>query len=568
MKNDTNDDYLDELAMEIGEPLPNLNSPKESSPTDQSPKDDLDPNPYTSEVNYPEKQSINTKTTINPSQTAQILTDFTTSNSTDVTVMENDDTRRILNPETPRETAQIFINEQFRSLGIRSLQCVQSSDTFFYWKNNHYRQACDREIQARLANFLQTSWKIKPAKGIEPETLVHFNTSRMKENEILNALKNICSEGVLEDPGAGPSWIFNLDENIPDPSMVIPFKNKLLSINHFLNDGNPKNCLFPLTPKYFDLSQIPFNIEEHDHGRLKPIKLINFLLDVFDGDESAVTLLQQWIGYCLTTMTFAQKILLIIGPPRSGKGTIARVIQEMLSPANYTNPSANSLANDFPLEDWVNKRLAILGDARFGDKKQAVKEILLQISGGDRVNVRRKHTTTLGGMIIPAKIMVLSNEMPSLTDNSGALASRFLYLKMTKTRIGEKDPDLFERDLKPEIPLIFWWALDGLRDLMLKKKKDFVQADTGKDSALAMKRYQAPLKSFIEEKCNIRNELLIPTETLMNAYNLWCEEYGIVKMNPVYFGRNLREQAPSVFRQKKGASEIPHYMTISLKDRS
>jgi putative DNA primase/helicase len=551
-KNNSNfdDEFMEELAME--ENQKSLANPLNSSTTlNQSPIEEL---------NQTKTQSASDKSSKNHLNPPNEVSD-----------MDSLDTRRILNPETPRETAQLFIQEEFFKNGMKILQCVPSSNEFYVWTDNFYQPICEREVQAKLARFLQFSWKKIKAKDLskgEEFEIVPFNTSRMKENEVLNALKNICSEGVKQDPAKGPSWLFQIAEELPDPSMIIPFKNKLLSITHFLKSGNAAECLLPLNPKLFDLSQIPFDIISSDHGRLKPVKFIAFLESVFDGDQSAITLLQQWIGYCLTNMTFAQKILLIIGPPRSGKGTIAKVIQTMLGEANFTNPSANSLINDFPLEDWINKRLAILGDARFGDKKQAVKEILLQVSGADRVNVRRKHTTTLTGMVIPTKIMVLSNEMPTLKDNSGALASRFLYLKMTKSFLGSEDPDLFERDLLPEIPLVFWWALDGLRELMLKKKKDFIQAETGKETAQEMKRYQSPVRAFIDEKCNLGDHLMVPTLTFQNAYKKWCEDFDITPLDDANLGKHLRYIYQSIHRAKKGAAEIPHYMSISLKDRS
>ena len=43
------------------------------------------------------------------------------------------------------------------------------------------------------------------------------------------------------------------------------------------------------------------------------------------GDSESIAALQEWFGYCLTNDTRQQKILMIVGPKRSGKGTIARV---------------------------------------------------------------------------------------------------------------------------------------------------------------------------------------------------------------------------------------------------
>ena len=54
-------------------------------------------------------------------------------------------------------------------------------------------------------------------------------------------------------------------------------------------------------------------------------------------------LLQEWVGYLLTQDTRQHKILLIVGPPRSGKGTIGRVLRELLGHENVVGPTLSSL---------------------------------------------------------------------------------------------------------------------------------------------------------------------------------------------------------------------------------
>lgn len=490
--------------------------------------------------------------------------------------MDSLDSRRILNPETPRETAQIFINDQYRSIGIRSIQCVTANRQFYEYHNGFYRTIDDLKVQADIARFLNASFKVKKDKslGIEKDLIVPFNTNSSKEKEVMNALKCIASEGIDEDPAIKPTWIFNLNPDLDDPNQIIPFKNKLLSIQSFLKEGDPHSCLNELTPKFFNCSQIPFNIDPQHHGTLRPVKFIQFLENIFDEDfddannRQSITFLQQWFGYCLTNMTWAQKILLIVGPPRSGKGTIANVMQTMLGEANFTNPSAASLTERFPLESWINKRLVIFGDARFGDKKDTVKEILLQVSGGDRVNVDRKNKSILSGVVLPAKIMILSNSLPKFRDEGAAFSSRFLTLKLEKTFIGKEDKDLFERDLKPEIPLIFWWALDGLRDLMAKGS--FVQPESGKDSIAKMKSYESPVKDFADQKCVLDKSEWIPKKTLFNLYEVWCKENEIRTLEYNTFCDHVTSVCPAVKVRKMGTdpNRVPCFSGICHKDRS
>jgi putative DNA primase/helicase len=55
-------------------------------------------------------------------------------------------------------------------------------------------------------------------------------------------------------------------------------------------------------------------------------------------DVEAIETLQEWCGYCLTTDTRQQKIFLVVGPKRSGKGTIARVLTKTARATECLHP--------------------------------------------------------------------------------------------------------------------------------------------------------------------------------------------------------------------------------------
>lgn len=73
--------------------------------------------------------------------------------------------------------------------------------------------------------------------------------------------------------------------------------------------------------------------------------------------------LRTWFGYCLTGDTSQQKMLLIVGPKRSGKGTIARVLTRLIGNGNVSGPTTSSLAGPFGLQPLIGKTLAIVSDA-------------------------------------------------------------------------------------------------------------------------------------------------------------------------------------------------------------
>src|SRR5262249_28771189 len=154
--------------------------------------------------------------------------------------------------------------------------------------------------------------------------------------------------------------------------------------------------------------------------------------------EQPKDLLQEFLGYLLTPETRYQKILLLVGPKRSGKGTIARVIEELVGKQSVCNPTLSSLCTQFGLQTMIGNSVAIIMDARFGGRSDmaVVAERLLSISGEDKQTVPQKYKQDWNGYL-KVRFVILTNELPQITDMSGALSSRFLVLPMTNSFYGK-----------------------------------------------------------------------------------------------------------------------------------
>src|SRR5262249_16217788 len=160
---------------------------------------------------------------------------------------------------------------------------------------------------------------------------------------------------------------------------------------------------------------------------------LTFLGELWPGDSESIDTLQEWFGYSLTPDTRHQKILLLLGPPRSGKGVIARVLRGLVGPGNVAGPTLSSLAERFRLSPLLGKPVAIVSDARLGGRTDAatITERLLSISGEDALTVDRKNLSPLTAKLT-ARFMLLTNELPKVADSSGALPGRMIVLRLTK----------------------------------------------------------------------------------------------------------------------------------------
>ena len=137
-------------------------------------------------------------------------------------------------------------------------------------------------------------------------------------------------------------------------------------------------------------------------------------------DETAIALLQEYFGYVLCGRLDMQKMLMLIGPTRSGKGTIARVLTKLMGGRrNVAGPTLASMSTNFGLSPLIGKPLAIISDARLGNvPSHTVVERLLSITGEDPLDIDRKYREHWTGKL-PTRFVVMTNELPKFSDSSG-----------------------------------------------------------------------------------------------------------------------------------------------------
>jgi putative DNA primase/helicase len=255
-------------------------------------------------------------------------------------------------------------------------------------------------------------------------------------------------------------------------------------------------------------------------------------------------LLQEYIGYILSGRTDMQKMLLLIGPTRSGKGTIARMLAALVGRGHVVGPTLASLGTNFGLSPLLGRPLAVVSDARLSGNSptSTIVERLLSITGEDMLTVDRKYREPWSGKL-PSRFVILSNELPKFRDSSGAIANRLLILQMTNSFLGREDQTLDGR-LADELPGILMWALEGLDRLVHNGR--FTVPGASADAATLMMDLASPMSAFVRDRCVRKPNANVVIDDIYAAWKDWAEENGHIAGAKSTFGRDLRAVVPEL----------------------
>jgi putative DNA primase/helicase len=448
--------------------------------------------------------------------------------------------RPVLPTDNPLVVVEAFVKAKFQTAtGDRTLHYYRGG--YYRWCGTHYEQVEAKENRSLLYHFLKDALTFG-ANGLPKP----FKPDPTKIYKIMDAL-----EGAIYLPGKAqaPFWC-PMVANRPCREAsrgLIPCKNGVLDVEtRELREHNPY---------FFNLNCLPF---DYDPDAPKPVRWMKFVHELWPEDKQARETLQETFGLFLTPDTRHQKIVLVVGPKRSGKGTTGRVLTAMLGGDNVANPTLASLNTNFGLWPLIDKSVAIISDARLGKDTNTVAERLLSISGEDRLTIDRKYQEPWNGRL-GVRFLIQSNELPRIADASGALASRFVVLMLDKTFYGKEDLTLTDK-LIEELPGILNWALAGMD--RLRSRGHFEMPKSSLDAIRQLEELASPVQAFIRDWCEVGKDKEINTRVLYQAYALWCEQGGHQKGSNIVFGRNLRAVLPQASTHGHGQSR--HFVGLAL----
>jgi putative DNA primase/helicase len=139
--------------------------------------------------------------------------------------------------------------------------------------------------------------------------------------------------------------------------------------------------------------------------------------------------------------------------------------------------------------------------------------------------------------------MLISNELPRLADQSGALPSRLIILRLTKSFLGCEDRSLFGRLVK-ELPEILLWAVEGWSQL--RNRGHFIQPKSGRELVRLIGDLSSPIRAFIRDRCQTGSHCEVQRDLLYLDWQHWCSQNGRPVTNAHVFGRDLHAAVPKL----------------------
>ena len=400
----------------------------------------------------------------------------------------------------PMNHARTFLDNFYSS--EEGYRLVHYADDFFIYVGTHYEVIEEQTIRSKVYAFLDRCKK--PAKQ---GALAPFNPSPASVSGAIDAIKSIVH--LANHPNTKPPiWLEDYAQTKPLASKLVSLTNGLFHLED--------SILIPHSLGFFTQNSLPF---AYDQLAVCPT-WDTFLKSVWSDDQESIDTLQEMFGYILSGDTRQQKFFNIIGPRRSGKGTINKVLVALLGQHNTVAPELGELCDTFGLQPWLGKLLASFTDARAPERnRSAVVSQLLRIVGGDTITVNRKNKEAWNGYL-PTRLVIYSNEVLQLTENSNALTGRMIVLKMTRSFFNKEDTELAHK-LEQELGGIFNWAMEGLKR-RIARGGHFVQPHSGKEYLDLMAELGNPMGSFAADALEFDPLLYVKKEDVFACWKHWA----------------------------------------------
>ncbi len=413
-----------------------------------------------------------------------------------------------------------------------------------------YEVLAEQELDGDLWRFLDGVRVRAPGDPGEPDRLTPLLVTHERVVGVRRALhtRDLLPRVTV----APPAWL--ADDPGWAPLATVACPNGIVH----LVDGT---CA-PPTPALWATQRLAVPYEAHAPT---PTAWLRFVDEVFAGEAAAIATLQELMGYLLTPDTRRHKLFLLVGPPRSGKGTIGRVLRGLLGADQVAAPSLADLERPFGLATLLGKSLAILGDARLADRRGGgeLEARLLSLSGEDALDIARKYLPTV--TVVPtARVLIISNQVPAFADVSGALAARFVVLRTRRSFLAREDLTL-DAQLRAELPGILQWAIAGWR--RLQGAAGFATPASVAADHADLQGLASPVAQFVEAHLRLDPGGAAPVDAVFACWRRWCEATGHRWPGSVQaLGRDLRALLGDVELRQRGSgsarARVYHGVTL------
>jgi len=238
--------------------------------------------------------------------------------------------------------------------------------------------------------------------------------------------------------------------------------------------------------------------------------------------EDKQILLQQFVGYCLSSSTAYQKALFLVGEGGAGKSTFTDTLLMIMGEKATSSINLDTLYGQYGMKGIVGKRLNVVEEVS-GNYYESDK--LKRIISGEKVtiDIKYKDQFTFRPQV---KFIFSVNSIPRVSDTSTATERRMIVVGFLNNFKENPNIDLRERDglIIKEASGIFNWMVEGTK--ILREKKGFIITQEQRRMLNEYRQENSSVEGFIADCVLLDPDESIDVPTLYSEYKKWNQSDG------------------------------------------
>lgn len=363
---------------------------------------------------------------------------------------------------------------------------IADDNDIYVFTGNYYHLLSESEFSRYFSEYWRINWN-------------NYCTGHAKE-----AYKQLRDKYRVEP---------NRINNYPN---YVPFLNGLFNIITMqLESGSPD--LYITNP-------IPFN---YTNGNCP---LFRYAMQNIFPDELKRNKVLCFIAYCLTNSIHKQIAQLWVGPPKSGKTTLAEFIRKLQPNAVSSIPFKDIVSDKGAICGLKGKRLNISSEIGGSFLKQVGIDRIKALITVETLNGRDAYRRREEWLNI-TKFIFTSNNLPSPHNADKAFYRRFQFIEFSEDFTGREDPTLFNDILENEAPQVISYILS-----FLPKVDELFKVDI-EEMEKKWNQYSNSLQNYFNERIQTDENSSVDCTLLYNDYVKWCNKKNQAHIAQEQFGK-------------------------------
>jgi P4 family phage/plasmid primase-like protien len=286
----------------------------------------------------------------------------------------------------------------------------------------------------------------------------------------------------------------------------------------------------------------------------KAARWLQFLEQVFNGDQELIDWMQRFCGYLLTGSTQEQIFLFCFGHGANGKSVFIEILKYIIG--DYSRAIASETLSECKraaggatpdLAALIGARLVICSETE--DNTALAESLVKSLVSGDSMAVRQLYAAPV--QFTPNfKLVMAGNHKPIVRGNDNGIWRRVRLVPFNRTFAPEERDPLLLTKLRAETPHILAWMVQGCIDWQriglgttpatIRQATDAYQVD------------QDLIGTWLSECTTESKYAETPSSNLYANYKAWSNDNGLRPASAVALGRRLSERGIVSSRNMKG----------------